>query len=126
MPISCFGYFQEDSERASFFMIGARSAGDVAQARLYRMLELCIDLIDAGRQQLDDPDSVSRLKAEAVVGAIYEAVLTGLQRTGVEGFPDLVPKLMYIAVLPYLGPEAAQEELRRGPQDFARYERGEL
>ena len=33
---------------------------------------------------------------------------------------------MYIAVLPYLGLEAAEQELRRGPDDRARFERGEL
>lgn len=118
-------YFQEDPARTSFFLIRIRSASDLARARLYRMIELGVELVDAGRHELPDPDSVPRSRAEAAVGAIYEAVLAAIRKGEPEG-PELVPQLMYIAVLPYLGLQAAEEELRRGPSDLAHFRRGEI
>jgi hypothetical protein len=34
--------------------------------------------------------------------------------------------MLYLLVLTYLGSDAAREELGRGPEDVARYRRGEL
>ena len=67
-----------------------------------------------------------RSEYEAIVGAIYGAAVAGMQGGGVEKLPELVPQLLYIAVLPYLGAEAAEEELRRGPDDLVLYRRGDL
>jgi hypothetical protein len=54
----------------------------------------------------------------AIVGAVSDGDL--------ERMPELVPQLMYIAVLPYQGAEAAEAELRRGPADLARYRSRDL
>ena len=117
-------FHQEDQLRARFFLIEALSTGEFAQARRDVMMEAFVDLIDEGRTELADPESVSRSKAEGVMGAIYEGAVAGMREGGVDALPELVPQLMYIAVLSYSGVEAAEAELRRGPEDIARYERG--
>jgi AcrR family transcriptional regulator len=119
-------FFTEDMVRTRFFAIMMRSPGDLAQARIYRMIELGVELVDAGRHQLPDPDAVPRSRAEGAVGAIYEAIVSASRKGPPELGAELLPQLMYIAVMPYLGLDAADAELRRGPEDLARFQRGEL
>jgi AcrR family transcriptional regulator len=119
-------YFTEDQTRAVFFMVGAQSGGEVAQARRDRMIARAIEMVDEARFELDRPDSIPSSEAEAVAGAIYEAMLGAVSSGDLERLPELVPQLMYIAVLPYQGAEAAQEELRRAPADLARFRSGDL
>lgn len=114
-------FHQEDPVRARFFLVEVLAAGEFAQRRRELMMNAFIDLIDAARRELPDPESVPRSEAEAIVGAIYSAAVAGMQEGGIEKLPELVPQLLYIAVLPYLGAEAAEEELRRGPDDLSRY-----
>ena len=69
-------------------------------------------MIDAGRRELDDPESMGRSAAEGVFGSIYEALVKEQQAgKGTEAAYEFVPELMYIAVRPYLGHDAAREEL---------------
>jgi len=51
--------------------------------------------------------------AAAVVGGIESILYARLCRGDFEGLEDLLPSLMYFAVLPYEGHAAANEELRR-------------
>jgi hypothetical protein len=71
-------------------------------------------MIDEGRKELDDPDSMSRSSAEWVAGSYMEMMLKRLGRQGPMA-KELVPQLMYMAVRPYLGEEAAKEELAMPP-----------
>ncbi len=123
---SALRYHQEDPVRARFFLIEVLAAGEFAQRRRELMMNAFIDLVDSARQELPDPESVPRSEAEAIVGAIYQAAVSGMQGGGIEKLPELVPQLLYIAVLPYKGAEAAEEELRRGPDDLVLYRRGDL
>jgi AcrR family transcriptional regulator len=88
------------------------SAGLMAQAQRASHLQRMVDLIDAGRQELDDPDSVGRGVAEGVFGSIYEFTVKEVQSGhGTRNAEEFVPDLMFIAVRPYLGHRAAREEL---------------
>ncbi len=119
-------YFLEDLTRATFFLVGALGAGEIAVARRDRQIQIGIDMVDAARAELPDPDSIPRAQAEAIAGTIYEAVFGAARKADPKRAVELVPQLMYIAVMPYFGVQAAEEELRRGPDDVVRYERGEL
>jgi AcrR family transcriptional regulator len=88
------------------------TAGPVAQAHREAHLNRFVDLIDAGRQELDDPESLDRTVAEGVMGSIYTKLIEQLQQNdGAISGEKFIPELMYIAVRPYLGNEAATEEL---------------
>ncbi len=117
---------ENDSAITRFVMVGALSGGEIALARRDRMVAFLIDLVDPGRQELEDPDSVPRAKAEGAVGAAYELIVAATIKGTPQAWREVAPRFMYLAVLPYLGEEAAQEELRRGPAELARYLRGEI
>jgi AcrR family transcriptional regulator len=90
--------------------------GDLAQARRDLQLHRMVDLIDRGRQELDDPDSMTRGVAEGVIGSIFGVLVKELQSgKGVGAAESFVPELMYIAVRPYLGHDTAHEELSIPP-----------
>jgi AcrR family transcriptional regulator len=102
---------------ARYATIETMMAGEFAVVRREATLQRFVDLIDAGREQLEDPGSVSRAMAEGVVGGILGMATKNLRR-GTEVRPeDFVPELMFLAVRPYLGPQAALEELHIPPPE---------
>lgn len=99
-----------------FNVIAVLSAGDMIAAKRDAYLQRLVGLIDAGRYELEDPDSVSRSVAESAIGAIVERMLRDVHRGGDTAHARaVVPELMYIAVRPYLGHEIASEELKIPP-----------
>jgi len=111
-----------DPSRASFG-IEVLAAGDAARARRDMTMRVIASLIDAGRQEMDDPEAVPHTTAEALAGSAYGQIYSRVVRGAVEELPDLVPQLMSAAVMPYLGMEAAMSELSResaAPDGYAR------
>lgn len=105
-------YVRDHPKVVRFGTVEMSSAGLMAQAYRQSHLQQMVDLIDAGRQELSDPDSVGRGVAEATFGSIYELIVKEVQSgRGTGSAEDFVPDLMYIAVRPYLGHERAREEL---------------
>ncbi len=60
-------------------------------------------------------DGAPAISAEAVVAGILAVLHSRLAAQRNEGFLRLLPELMYLAVLPYFGAEAAATELRGEP-----------
>jgi AcrR family transcriptional regulator len=105
-------FLQDDPARARFFVVEVNGAGNAAQARRDRLLQRLADLVDTGRGELEDPGAASRRTAEIVSGAIYNAVLAALAKGPVEGdITALLPELVYMAVMPYLGSHVAEDAL---------------
>jgi AcrR family transcriptional regulator len=111
-----------DPSRAHFG-IEVLAAGDAARARRDMTMRVIASLIDAGRQEMEDPEAVPHTTAEALAGSAYGQIYSRVVRGAVEELPDLVPQLMSAAVMPYLGIEAAMSELKResaAPDGYAR------
>jgi AcrR family transcriptional regulator len=109
-------YIRDNPDVVRFGTVEMFGAGLMAQAYRQSHLQQMVDLIDAGRQELDDPDSVGRGVAEATFGSIYEFIVKEIQSGRGTGHAEaFVPDLMYIAVRPYLGHERAREELSIPP-----------
>jgi hypothetical protein len=53
------------------------------------------------------------LTAETLVGGLYEVVYTRVLQGEARELPRLLPDLVYSALMPYLGPEAAARERSR-------------
>jgi AcrR family transcriptional regulator len=70
-----------------------------------------IAMVDAGREVAPDPGSIPAFTAEGVVGSITEVITRRLGEEQSRELIDLVPEMMYLAVRPYLGEEAARREL---------------
>lgn len=111
-----------DPCRASFG-VEVLAAGDAARARRDMTMRVIASLIDAGRQEMEDPEAVPHTTAEALAGSAYGQIYSRVVRGDVDELPELVPQLMSAAVMPYLGIEAAMLELSREsavPEGYAR------
>ena len=109
-------FLSERPREVRFNVIAVLGAGEMVTARRDAYLRQLVDLVDAGRFELDDPDSLGRGVAESAIGSIFERMLRDVHRGGdVTDARAVVPELMYIAVRPYLGHEIAREELSIPP-----------
>ncbi|HYP56448.1 MAG TPA: TetR/AcrR family transcriptional regulator [Solirubrobacterales bacterium] len=114
---------RRDPSRACFG-VEVLAAGDAARARRDMTMRVVASLIDAGRKELDDPESVPHTTAEALAGSAYGQIYSRVVRGDAEELESLVPQLMCAAVMPYRGREAAMAELSRDSGASARYGRG--
>ncbi len=104
-------FWQEDERRARMILIEVHSAGPRAQLVRDEGMQMMVSLIDQGRSVMPDPDLLTRATAEAVAGAITNQMRLILERGEADRALEHVPGLMYSVVLPYVGSEAALEEL---------------
>jgi len=104
-------FFQEDPARSRFLMVEINGVGAGAQSRRDRILQRLADILDGGRGELEKSDKLSRCTAEILAGAIYGTVTGKIEAGAVERGDDFLPELVYMAVLPYLGSRAAEDEL---------------
>jgi AcrR family transcriptional regulator len=112
-----------DDPNRAIFAIEVLATGDAARARRDMTMRVIASLIDAGRNEMEDPESVPHTTAEALAGAAYGQIYSRVVRGCPEELPELVPQLMAAAVMPYLGIEAALAELARGSAPEERYRR---
>jgi AcrR family transcriptional regulator len=104
-------FLQEDPVRARFLVVEVNGSGAGAQQRRDRALQQLANILDGGREELEHPERVSRCTAEIVAGAIYGTLLSRIEAGCLERGDDFLPELVYMAVMPYLGSRAAEDEL---------------
>jgi AcrR family transcriptional regulator len=108
-------FLRRDERVAHLAAVDAQDGGEDAQRLFLETFNRLVDLIDEGSAEASGPDSPSRATALGVGGVMFarlqEAVAEGELGLGEEE----IPELMYGAVFPYLGAEAAAEELRIPP-----------
>jgi AcrR family transcriptional regulator len=109
------GVFDHHPRETRFCLVEMTRAGNVHQAKVELILRSAVEMIDAGRQQLEDPESISRSTAEWVAGSFMQMALKRLSESPDFRVRELVPELMYTAVRPYLGEQVALEELAIPP-----------
>jgi AcrR family transcriptional regulator len=99
-----------DDKRRHFLTTELNGAGErVTRVWTETIVKPLFDLIDEGREEAEDHDSQTRATAEAVGGGIFAQINAAAERETLD--EAAVPELMYAAVLPYLGAEAAAREL---------------
>lgn len=113
LGVALYDYLLEDLSRARFIYVEFPQAGRRALALRDRTMRSLIALIDQGRYELDDPDSISRATAETVAGAVYSHLQQALREDRVQDAPQIMAELTYMSLSPYLGPEGAAEVVRR-------------
>lgn len=110
-------FFQEDPARARLMVVESPLAG----ARSRRIRDdgraALAALLDRARSELPDPAAVSPTTTTATVtaGAISNRIQVAVEADDLDALPAMVPELMYTAVKPYFGTEAALEELHIPP-----------
>lgn len=105
-------YIQRRPVEAQFNLIQMLTVGEMAMVFRDRYVERFVDLIDEGRQELEDPESMTRDVAAGTFGSIYEFIVKQFHDgSDIGQLDDHIPELMYLAVRPYVGHETAREEL---------------
>jgi len=94
-------------------IVDALSAGPEVLARRAQGLETLITAVDRGRSQAQPGHDPPPLTAEGVVGAVLSVLHARLLERSDRPLVELLNSLMAIIVLPYLGQEAAAQELAR-------------
>jgi AcrR family transcriptional regulator len=105
-------FVEEEPDAAMALVVDARAACTAALLRRDELLDhfaACVDKqVRDGLPELPPPSAIS---AAGIVGGIESVLYSRLQRGECENLMSLLPSLMYFAVLPYEGHEAANEEM---------------
>jgi AcrR family transcriptional regulator len=98
-----------------------RVKNEMARVLREGILLFCAEMIDRGREDAPNPESIPQPAAMIAVGSIFQLLSHRLQ-AGANFNPKLVvPEMMYSIVRTYLGDEAAEEELNLpAPPPFSR------
>jgi AcrR family transcriptional regulator len=102
-------FVSAEPDAARALVVESRTAGTEALLRRDRLVDrfaLCIDA--QVREEL--PAAPSAITAAGVVGGIEAVLYARLRREETDDLASLLPSLMYFAVLPYAGREAAAKE----------------
>lgn len=104
--------FALDPELARTAVIEVSAVGAEARRRHWDAVSRLSEFLGdgngaAGGREL--PDNIALMAAGAVSGLIFEELLTG----SAERLPALLPDLVFAMLVPYLGPQAATEEMRK-------------
>jgi AcrR family transcriptional regulator len=91
-------------------LVEVHAAGPRAVEKRTEVMERAVAMVDLAREEGND--IAPAISAEAVVAGILAVLHTRLSASQTSGFAELLPELMYLAVLPYFGPDEAATELR--------------
>jgi AcrR family transcriptional regulator len=109
-------FLRRDDRVARFAAVEAQHAGKDAQRIFQEAFFRFIDLLNEGSSEVGGADSPGLATAIGIGGVVFARVQEGVVNDELDELgEEEVPKLMYAAVFPYLGAEAAEEELHIPP-----------
>lgn len=90
-------------------IVEVHRAGPAALAKRAAAMRRARDFLDRARSAAGAPPPIA---AEAIASGIHTVIHSRLAAGERGGFRQLLPQFMYVAVLPYFGPEEAAVEMR--------------
>ena len=108
-------YLRRDERVARVAAVEALEAGAAGQGPFLYTFNRLVDLIDEGSAEAGGPESPGRATALGVGGVVFARVQEAVAKGELGLGEEEIPELMYADVFPYLGAEAAEEELRTPP-----------
>ena len=105
-------YLAADPARARLYITEAYQLNQEFRLRQYDSVARLGLIIDRGRQEEPGVERLPPEIAEVISGAIWCRVVDLVRAGHSAQLPEQLHELMYLAVLPYLGVEAAEAELR--------------
>lgn len=104
--------FAVDPTLARTAVVEVAAAGADARQLHWNAVARFTEFLDAGRELADGrelPENIALMSAGAVSGLIFDEVLAGRA----ERLPAMLPDLLFAMLVPYIGPRAAADEMRR-------------
>jgi len=107
------GFLEEQPAVGRALLVEVHAAGPSAVEKRTEAMERAAMMMDQARKE--SVGMAPEISAEAVVAGILAVLHTRLSTHQTSNFMQLLPELMYLAVLPYFGPDVAAAEMRTGP-----------
>ena len=101
-----------DPGMARICFVEVMAAGPKAVERRNEAMRGFAGIYDAGREATDR--ELPAFTGLGMMGGLSEILYREIVAGATAELPQLIPELMYMTVLPFLGPEAAERELERG------------
>ncbi len=104
--------FALDPKLARTAVVEVAAAGAEARQRHWNAVARFTEYLEGGRELADGrdlPENISLMSAGAVSGLIFDELLAGRAAQ----LPALLPDLLFAMLVPYIGPRAAADEMRR-------------
>ena len=104
--------FAVDPKLARTAVVEVAAAGADARQRHWNAVARFTEYLEDGRELADGrelPENISLMSAGAVSGLIFDELLAGRAAQ----LPALLPDLLFAMLVPYIGPRAAADEMRR-------------
>ena len=104
--------FALDPQLARTAVVEVAAAGADARQRHWNAITRFTEFLEDGEELAGGrelPENIALMAAGAVSGLIFDELLTGRA----EQLPKLLPDLLFALLVPYIGPGAATEEMRR-------------
>jgi AcrR family transcriptional regulator len=108
-------FLRADERVARLAAVEAQHGGERALQLFVGTFNRLVDLIDEGSAEAGGPESPSRATAVGVGGVVFARIQEAIAEGELGLGEEEIPQLMYAAVFPYFGAEAAEEELRIPP-----------
>jgi len=113
--LAAMRFLREDPARARSLAAETGGGDGDSVDRRDRIVEGIADLLDGGRGEAEGRRPMSRCTAEIAAGAVYGTILAKVESGAIERGEEFLPELIYMAVMPYLGARAAEDELAVQP-----------
>ncbi len=104
--------FAVDPRLARTAVVEVAAAGADARQRHWNAVARFTEYLEGGRELANGrelPENISLMSAGAVSGLIFDELLAGRAAQ----LPALLPDLLFAMLVPYIGPRAAADEMRR-------------
>lgn len=98
-------FLEEQPAVSRALLVEVHAAGPRAAAKRTEAMARAAAMLDLARRESDD--GAPAISAEAVVAGILAVLHSRLSADQTGGYLELLPELMYLAVLPFFGAEAA-------------------
>ena len=101
-------YLAAEPAFARMCIVEVVAAGPEARSRRDAAMRVFVDFLEPGRTEAPKGIVVPALAADVVVGGIYEIIYSRLQRDAADELVEMLPELLYCALVPYIGHAAAE------------------
>lgn len=117
---SSYEFLVTDQTRSRICVVDVNFAGDDLLAIRDLFMNAFIELVHLGRHERATAVETPRARAEAVAGATWELIAAPVRGGRFELLIEVVPQILYMLYLPYLGETEARTELKRARDEVDR------
>lgn len=104
-------YLAQNPVAARVGIVEGFGAGARARDRYQQAVSSFFPFLDAGRQLNPEPDRIPAHAARVIVGGVSALMFNEASAGQAEKLPQLLPEMMYMVVVPYLGHDRAMKAM---------------